>query len=98
MIRQVTLKGWVNDTGYLFSQNVRGFKRAKDQVAKLISENEGYKEKPEFGEPSDYRGSDKIRVYGWYWRGNWCDPEKKLFAILYKPKDYGQRKNDETVS
>ena len=85
MIRTKTLKGWVNSTNYLTNQNVDGLENAKKQVEQLLAENEGYKEKPEFYTPDDYRGIDKIRVYGWYWRGNWSSPEKCLFTILYKP-------------
>lgn len=90
MIRkQITLKHWANDTHYFFSPNVSG-RNAREELAAIRKKYPDYVELPYYCDtfrdcPESY-GCDKIYVYGWYWRGSWCDPSKEIYTRLYKPK------------
>lgn len=77
-INHVTTKGFVNINSDKPSNIV-------DQVRNIINRYPGYKVKPNIT-PNDYKNSDKVYIYGWYWRGEWSDPTKEHFATLYKPK------------
>ena len=71
--KRITLKGFVNVIDI------------KPQLEAIKKQYPDYKEKPIFT-PSDYKGSDKVYIYGWYWNGEWCAPAKQCVEILYKPK------------
>lgn len=81
-IQRITLKGWIN-----CSNSNGGIQSAKQQISDLLATRfSSYKEKPALGQPNDYIGSDKVYIYGHYWRGEWSDPTVEHFATLYKPK------------
>lgn len=88
--RQITLKGWGETTDFLTNQNVSG-KHARAEFAALLQDTlKGYVKLPAWAESfrdvPESRGCEKVIVKAWYWRGNWCDPEKKVYARLYLPK------------
>ena len=71
--RKVTLKGFVNVIDI------------KPQFEAIKKQYPDYKEKPIVA-PSDYKGSDKVYIYGYYWNGEWSAPVKQCVETLYKPK------------
>lgn len=83
-IQKITLKGWINCSNL---GGTSGIQSAKQQISELLSTRfSSYKEKPAFGQPDDYINSDKVYIYGHYWRGEWSSPTVEHFTTLYKPK------------
>ena len=84
--KQITIRGWANDTDYLFNENTgnsvfMGNFRAKER--ELLKS--GYKElNRAFDTLRGKNATERIDVYGWYWRGSWSDPQKQIFATFYK--------------
>lgn len=72
--KRITLKGFVN---------VIDINPQIDDIKKQYPE---YKEKPIFT-PTDYKGSDKVYIYGYYWNGEWNIAVKLCVETLYKPKN-----------
>ena len=72
--KKVTLKGFVNVIDI------------KPQVEAIKKQYPDYKEKP-IVTPNDYKGSDKVYIYGHYWNGEWSTPTKQCFETLYKPNN-----------
>ena len=71
--KKITLNGFVNVIDI------------KPQIEAIKKQYPDYKEKSIFT-PSDYKGSDKVYIYGWYWNGEWDITTKQLVETLYKPK------------
>ena len=71
--KRVTLKGFVNVIDI------------NPQIEAIKKQYPDYKEKPIVA-PSDYKGSDKVYIYGHYWNGEWCATSKHCVETLYKPK------------
>jgi hypothetical protein len=71
--KKITLKGFVNVIDI------------KPQLEDIKKQYPDYKEKPIVA-PSDYKGSDKVYIYGYYWNGAWNISSKSLVGTLYKPK------------
>ena len=71
--KKVTLKGFVNVIDI------------KPQLEAIKKQYPDYKEKPIVA-PNDYKGSDKVYIYGHYWNGEWSISVKLLVETLYKPK------------
>ena len=83
-----------------FNQNIRIMRRqmtspfwgadilTEEFVTNVANSNREYTRRyDQFGPmPHDYRGSDKIYIYAWYWRGEWAGPTKDLYCVLYRPK------------
>ena len=87
--RQITLKGWGESTSYLTNQNVSGKNAGTEYAALLKGRLKGYLVLPgwaTFRDIPESRGCDKVIIKAWYWRGNWSDPEKRVYARLYKPQ------------
>ena len=79
-----TIKGWANTTGYLFNENVVNDK-FKDNLEKYKKENlKGFKELSCFDTLRGKNAKKVVKIYGWYWRGNWADPTKELVTTFYK--------------
>lgn len=63
---------------------------AREEMLNLIDKKfPGYVEVKSLGgtfrdEPESY-GCDKLIIYAWYWRGEWADPTKEIFARFYLP-------------
>ena len=72
--KRITLKGFVNVIDI------------KPQLEAIKKQYPDYKEKPIFT-PNDYKGSDKVYIYGWYWNGEWDITVKQCVEILYKPNN-----------
>ena len=73
--KRITLKGFVNVINI------------KPQIEAIKKQYPDYKEKPNMSPtPNDYKNSNKVYIYGWYWRGEWADQTKEHFSTLYKPK------------
>lgn len=72
--KKITLKGFVN---------VIDINPQLEAIKKQYPE---YKEKPIFT-PNDYKGSDKVYIYGWYWNGEWDIAVKQRIETLYKPNN-----------
>lgn len=87
--RQITLKHWGNTTHYFASQNVSGKNAAEELSSLMNGELKGYVRLPfwadSFRDIPDSRRCDKVIIKAWYWRGNWCDPTKEVYARLYRP-------------
>ena len=89
-IRQITLKGWGSTTNYLTNQNVSG-KAAAEELRELMRGRlKGYIRLPawadSFRDVPESFNCEKVVVKAWYWRGNWSDPIKKVYALFYLPK------------
>lgn len=88
--RQITLKSWGSTTNYLTNQNVSG----KDAVVELEELMRGklkeYTKLPawanSFRDVPESFNCEKVVVKAWYWRGNWSDPIKEVYARFYLPK------------
>ena len=72
--KRITLKGFVNVIDI------------KPQIDEIIKKYPEYKVKPIFT-PNDYKGSDKVYIYGYYWNGEWNIAVKLCVETLYKPKN-----------
>lgn len=72
--KRITLKGFVNVID------------VKPQIDEIIEKYPDYKVKPIFM-PTDYKGSDKVYIYGYYWNGEWNIAVKLCVETLYKPKN-----------
>ena len=72
--KRITLKGFVNIIDI------------KPQIEAIMKQYPDYKAKP-IVSPSDYKGSDKVYIYGNYWNGEWSISVKLLVETLYKPKN-----------
>lgn len=88
--REITLKGWGNTTHYFTNQNVSG-KAAAEELRELMNGVlKGYVKLPSgatFRNVPESFGCEKVIVNAWYWRGNWCDPTKEVYARFYLPKE-----------
>ena len=71
--KKVTLKGFVNVIDI------------KPQIEAIKKQYPEYKEKPIVA-PNDYKGSDKVYIYGRYWNGAWNMSSVNIVETLYKPK------------
>ena len=88
--REITLKHWGATTNYLTNQNVSG-QAAETELRELLNGKfKGYVKLPSWAESfrdvPESRDCERVIVRAWFWRGNWCDPEKKVYARLYLPK------------
>lgn len=82
---QKTIKGWVNDSDYLTSSNVRS-NNFRENLAKFKeSLGEGWKQlNTAFDSLRDKGASEVIVIKGWYWRGCWSDPTKEIVTKFYR--------------
>ena len=88
--RQITLKHWGATTNFLTNQNVSG-KDAETELNELMGEKfKGYVKLPawadSFRDIPESKGCERVIVKAWFWRGNWSDPEKRVYARLYLPR------------
>ena len=72
--KKITLKGFVNVIDI------------NPQIDEIIEKYPEYKVKPMFM-PTDYKGSDKVYIYGYYWNGEWDISAKQCVETLYKPNN-----------
>lgn len=88
--RQITLKGWGSTTNYFTNQNVSGKAAAEELCALMHGELRGYVKLPawanSFRDVPESFNCEKVVVKAWYWRGNWSDPIKKVYARFYLPR------------
>ena len=83
--KQITLKGWVNKSYLMFSENTTNeifalnFKQKKDELLA-----NGYKKLQSWELLRDKKATEKVVIKGWYWLGAWADPSKEVYAIFYK--------------
>lgn len=83
--KQITLKGWVNKSYLMLSENTTNeifalnFKQKKDELLA-----NGYKKLQSWELLRDKKASEKIIIKGWYWRGAWSDATKETCAVFYK--------------
>lgn len=96
--RQITLKHWGATTDYFTNQNVSGKPAAAELDELLHGELKGYVKLPgwaeSFRDVPESRGCERIIVKAWFWKGNWCDPVKGVYARLYLPKSAGTAKEE----
>lgn len=89
--RQITLKNWGSTTNYLTNQNVNGKSAVAELEELMRGKLKGFVRLP--GWASSFRdvpesfNCEKVVVKAWYWRGNWSDPIKKVYARFYLPKE-----------
>lgn len=83
-IKVKVIKGWANNSDYLFSQNSENtsFKKELEKYKKennLVEYSQLFK-----GGFYSKKFSDKKRVIikGWYWRGSWSSPTKETYCYL----------------
>lgn len=81
-----TLKGWANNSDFLFSENSKNdkflieFKELKKNLLK-----KGFKElNTSFDSLRDKKASQKIIIKAWFWGGSWSNPKKKQYTVFYK--------------
>jgi hypothetical protein len=87
-VKVKTIKGWVNKSDYLTSQNSNN----NIFVANLnnyLSENKivdkGFKKLNAAFDTLNGKGAtEKIIINGYYWRGNWSDATKETVCVYYK--------------
>ena len=83
-VKNVTLKGWVNNSNFLFSQNSQNDIFAKNFENFVAQKLKGYKRLSKWQTLRGKNASEKIVIKGNYWRGSWNDPTKEVVAVFYK--------------
>lgn len=83
-----TIKGWANDSNYLFSENTNS-NTFQANLQKFITENrikeKGFKKlNTAFDTLRGKEAAEKIVIKGRYWRGSWSDPTLQTVAVFYK--------------
>ena len=83
--KQITLKGWANQTNYIGSENVSNnkFMERYHELRVELTE-QGYKELKFYQELRGMGAVEKIDIYAHYWRGSWVGGVKQKFATFYK--------------
>ena len=79
-----TIRGYVNDSTYLFSENSTSskFDRNLDEyVSKHLS---GYTLLPSWDTLRGKEVSHKVVIKGYWWRGSWSDPSKGVVCVYYR--------------
>jgi hypothetical protein len=80
-----TIKGWVNDTNYMCSPNVRSNHFRDNLNAFKDSLSDEWKElNIAFDTLRGKGASEVIIIKGWRWRGSWSDPTKEVVAKFYR--------------
>lgn len=72
-IKVKTINGYVGSE--TFNKNLNDF---------VKSELNGFKEFPAFKTLRGLKATQKVIIKAWYWRGEWNDPTKEIYAIYYK--------------
>lgn len=83
-IKIKTLKGWANNSDFIFSQNSTN-KTFKNELEKYKKENNLIEYSQTFkGGFYSKKNQNRKRVIikGWYWRGSWSDPTKEIYCYL----------------
>jgi hypothetical protein len=73
-----TIKGWVNNSNLLFSQNSSSDLFTNNLNEYIKANLHGYTTKRKKGY------THKVIIKGWYWRGSWSDPTKETVLTFYK--------------
>lgn len=84
--KQITLKGWANNSDLMCSENSTNSKFLA-QFLPLQDEllEKGFKRlNLAFDNLRGKNATEKVIIKGWYWRGAWSDPSKETYAVFYK--------------
>lgn len=83
-----TIKGWANESSYLFSQNSSN-SVFQSNLQKYMTEarinQRGFKQlNTAFDTLRGKDATEKIVIKGRFWRGSWADPTLETVAVFYK--------------
>lgn len=83
-VRTKTIKGWVNSSSYLFSEN-----SSRNLFAKNLKEYQdkhliGYHKLQSWETLREKNASGKVIIKGWYWRGACSDSSKEVVTVFYR--------------
>jgi hypothetical protein len=79
-----TIKGWANNSSYLFSQNSNNLNFEFNLKKFIESELTDFKELRTWDDLRGKNAKEKVIIKGYYWRGSWSDPTKETVKIFYK--------------
>jgi hypothetical protein len=82
--KTVMLKGWANNSDFLFNENVKNNMFAENLKNYVESNLKGYNKLSTFDTLKGKQATEKVVIKGKYWRGNWSSPTMEVVAIFYK--------------
>ncbi len=82
--RVKTIKGWANNTSYLTSSNVRNDTFATNLQTYVKTALQGFTELKFWDTLRGKNATEVVIIKGWYWRGVWNDPTKKIITKYYR--------------
>lgn len=82
--RVKTIKGFANNSAYLFSQNSDKLSFESNLKKFIDSELMGYQELRTWDDLRGKKAKEKVIIKGYYWRGSWSDATKETVKIFYK--------------
>ena len=80
-----TIKGWAAKTHYFAGSNVKDTSLFEKNFKEYADNHlNGFKRLQSYETLRGKQATEKVIIYGWYWRGAWSDPRKEITYIFYK--------------